>query len=475
MTSRFRNAVLPIATLAAAASLALPASASAILVGVESNRELVNSDRTPALQDEALAKMQGQGASVVRANFGWNEIAGGCAGQTPAQLRDHTNACLNWQLLDSLVSQARARNLKMLLSFTRVPQWVLNNPDGSYMGRSAAEFNTVIAHYSAFMTAAGTRYAKNSPIGFVPYWTILNEPNSPFFWKPAPNPQRYAQIYARAAVALKTANPSALVAPGPTGPTGGSGGIKPKPFLIAFQKHATKYLPGRMATKRRYLNAYAHNPYPSITGQPSVASKKSHPEWITMATIDRLFLQLDKSPLTKGTKVWATEFGWETPPDRKFGTTMARQAQFIAEAFDWLDAKKRVTIGISYGLTDPLELPDFQSGTYMANGTPKPSLKMFQRMVSVPQAGTAHKVKRGTVVKIWGRSNIAPKTGLLAYQLTGSPTWRIVPRQKRAADGSIRAAMKLTAKGASFAIYDKGNATLGIAAGYGPTRVFRTY
>lgn len=455
---------------AAVAALAMPASASAtILVGMESNRELANSDRTPELQSAALDKMQAQGVQVVRVNLGWNEVAPNCGGQTPAALKNHINPCYDWSRVDSLVTLTKVRKQQLLVSFTRAPQWVLNNADPMYMGLSSAQFNVMVAHYSAFMAAAGARYNSSSPIGNIPYWTILNEPNSKTFWRPTPNAQRYALIYARAAVALKSAHPRAVVAPGPTGP---ASTIKPVPFIRTFLKFAPKYLPGSMAIKRKYINAWAHNPYPGIQSQPSVSVGLSNPNVIGMARINTLFMELDKSPLTRGAKVWATEFGWQTDRDR-LSTTPARQAQFIAEAFDWLDSKKRVTIGISYGLTDPIEKPDFQSGTYYNNGIAKPSMRMFQRMVSVPQAGTANKVRRGTIVNVWGRSNIARTKGKLAYRI-GSGRWTIVAGQRRAFDGSIRARMRVTAPLIQFAVYDGTVAFTG-DTGYGLTRIVRTF
>jgi hypothetical protein len=492
MKLSLRSFVLVLSTaVATAVPLMAPASASAILVGAESNGELVNSNVTPAAQAQALTKMQKQGVQVVRVNWGWNEVAvGNCATQSLAQLEDPSNACYDWTRLDSLISQANARRIQVLISITRVPAWVSGNGDPLWMGASMAQFNRIKGHYAAFHKAAATRYKVGSPFGTIRYWTIHNEPNSPRLWKPVPNGQRYAALFAAASKAVHAGNPKAVVAAGPTNPTGnaipareapprGVPGIRPAVFIMQFQKWIPKYLPGKQL--RANLNAWAHNPYPSTTSQPTVVAPGSPSTAIGMATIGRLFSTLDRSRSTRGLKVFATEFGWET--SGRFRTTPARQSQFLAESFDWLDSRRRVLIGIQYGLTDPTDPVDWQSGTFYANGRAKPAYAMYQRMISVPKAGLSGRVRRNTTVSIWGRGNVNPATGALAYRILGRKCsarvvrvtdYCLVPRQVKRSDRSIRATLRLRVRGTyQFATYSKGNPALGIKDGYGPARTVR--
>lgn len=470
---RLSITIAPVGALAVA-MMAAPSSASAgIMIGVESNAQLVNSTVTNEAQRATLIRMRNQGSQVIRANFGWDEIAVNCAGQTPGQLANHMNGCYNWRLVDNFAKVTNELGLKGLISITRNPQWVLGSDNIHYMGATNAQFNTLVTHYVALHRAAGTRYKRGSAYGTIPYWTIHNESNSPTFWAPRPNPARYGLLYARTAVALKTAHPTAKIAAGPSNPTGNSpdgSGIRPVVFVPQAVAAINRNLPGSLANKKRYINAWAHNPYPDMTKQPSTPPRVFSPMTIGMTTVDRLFPLLDRNPLTRGTKVWATEFGYNTKGFSS--TTEPRQAQFIAEAFDWLESKRRIEIGIYYGLND--EATGFwTSGTYRSNGTPKPSLKMMQRMISIPKAGLANRVRRGTTVRVWGRSNIAPRTGVLAYKV-GSGPWREMPRQKRAADGSIVASIRLQSPVVTFATYDKGNAAAGVRKGYGPFKTVRT-
>ena len=479
---RLLRLLLPLTV--AATALLVPANAHAILVGMESNRELVNTTQTAEMQAEALQTMKEQGVQVVRVNWRWYEIAEGCAGQSISALRQHTNPCYDWSRLDTLVKEASRLRMNVLLSVQQNPSWLSGTTNRYYMGGSWSQFQRTANHFAAFHRAAATRYKPGNGNGVIKFWTVHNEPNSKVYWGSKPNPARYAYLYARTAVQIKLGNKSALVAPGPTGPTGGSGGIKPLAFVRSFQKNVVKWLPGgrNMAIKRRYINAWAHNPYPAYNNQPSFSRRVQHRDHVTMGTIDKLFTQLDRSPVTRRTKVWATEFGWETAPEsiRRFGVTTSRQAQYVAEAFDWLDSKRlgrigRVQIGVSYGMTDPEDVNDWQSGTIAFNGTRKLSFKMFQNMVSVPQAGNSGRVRANTRVRVWGRSNAHPGGTQLAYRILGRKcNSRVkvsgfcpVPRQ-RGVVGTFGAKYGYVTirKGwrVDFATYDR------IGKQYGPTR-----
>lgn len=263
----------------------------------------------------------------------------------------------------------------------------------------------------------------------------------------------YAQMYANAAYAIKVANPTAVIAAGPTGP---NSSIKPVVFIKAFQKAVLAKLPGKtVSQKRRYLGAFAHNPYPFVyspSGNPSFQGRSfQSPDALGIADTKRLFALLDSAPITKGLKVWATEFGWETnPPDHTshLGVKLANQAKWIPEAFDVLDRTGRVSLGIQYALTDSSDMNDFQSGTLTNAGVKKPSYAAFQRMISTDFMS----VKRGGYVNIWAKSNINPTKTVLQYSANGKFGWKTLPAPRRS-DGSIRTKLKLT-KTLCFATYD---------------------
>jgi hypothetical protein len=444
--------ILPLAALCAL--LLVPSSASAALYGVESNGELTNSDRTLELQQAALDKVVAQGGDIIRANIGWNEVARWCDGQSVAQLRDPDNACYRWSVVDNLVQSANARRVLVLVSVTRVPSWVRDNANPYYLGTRTPDFNNTVAHYAAFMRAFAARYAIGSPHGFVRLYTVWSEPNSITFFKPMHTrflvklaPRRYAYLYAQSAIAIKAVNPQAQIAIGPTHPTGGRGGIPPITYVAQLQRVLPAYLPGTGARERSYISAWAHNPYPGIGTPPNRGTARS--PLVGMTNIRDLFRQLDRAPLTRGLRVWATEFGYQTnPPDRTLGINPLLQARYMGEAFDWLDSTRRVTVQIWYGLTDPVALSDWQNGTFYSNGRAKPSLYWYRRPISVPVS----RVRRGMKVRVWARSNLKPRSTRIAISTNGR-RWRVLPLTGRKADGTVVNWIRITRR-TWFATYD---------------------
>ncbi|MCW2950522.1 MAG: hypothetical protein JWN41_1535 [Thermoleophilia bacterium] len=462
---RIAASTLTLFLLTAIAAFAPAAASANIIVGFESNGEFANPDRTPDQQAVSLDKVVAEGATLIRVNVSWADIANGCKGQTLPSLTDNTNACYNWAVYDSLVKLAQERGIKLLFSVTKAPDWLqpvkpslTAEQKPYYIGTTPAQFTRTLQFYPAFITAIATRYNASSSIGNVSLWTIWSEPNSKTFWLPQVGataksaPLRYAQLYALSAKALKAANPSATVAPGPTGPN--STPNKPIPYIKAFQKAVTPLLPGMTITaKRRYLGAWAHNPYP-VNYSPALGSPKlkGHaflsPDSLGMPDTKALLALLDSAPITRGLKVWATEFGWQTTMGSTDSISTALQARYIPEAFDWLDRTGRFTIGISYVLTDPANFLDFQSGTYTAAGKPKPSFFAFQRMISTD----ATSVKRGGYVNIWAKANVKPTKTAVQYSVNGFSGWKtfIAPRR---ADGSVRIKLRMM-RTLYFATYD---------------------
>lgn len=427
----------PLRSLAAAclALVAFPSVSAATIYGYESNGELINSDRTRPLQAEALDTMKRQGAQVVRVNAGWNEIAlEGCASRTLEQLKDPDNGCYRWDVVDGVVQQASDRGILVLASFSRAPHWLHRNANTSYLGATSREWTRSVQHYVAFMQAAATRYTAGSPHGHIRLWTVWNEPNSKTYFAPMHTPallgaapRRYAQLYGYSARVIRAANRQALIAPGPTGP---NSTIKPVTFIRQVQRFLPTYLPGTGATERRYINAWAHNPYPGVTTAPS-RGRISSPA-IGMTNIRDLFRELDRAAVTRRLPVWATEFSYETnPPEQTFGVPPHVQGRFMGEAFDWLDSTNRVTVAVWYGLTDPIDSGNWQSGTYYASGTPKASLAWAQRAISVPIGRT----RRGSAVRVWARSMVNPRATRIAVSTNGR-TWRLLAPVGRKRDGT---------------------------------------
>jgi hypothetical protein len=438
--------ILPFAAACLFALAVAAPAAQATLYGVESNAELANSNVTRASQGATLDKMRAQGVGIVRANVHWNEAApAGCATVPLATLRNPDNGCYDWSIFDGIVQEAAARNIQVLVSVTQAPQWLHGSSDPTYLGATSTQWTRTVQYYSAFLSAAATRYTAGSPHGTVRLWTVWNEPNSVHYFGPMNSaaliraaPARYAQLFAQSSMAIKAANASALVALGPTGPQ--STPWKPITYIKAVQAKLPLFLPGTGAAERHYVDAWAHNPYPGITGPPSHGTARSPS--VGMSNIRDLVKQLDAAPITRGLRIWATEFAYQTnPPDDVLGISPSLQGRYLAECFDWLDATRRVTVVIWYGFTDPADLTDWQGGTYFNDGTPKVSLLWWRRPISVPTNIT----RRGSLVRVWARSMVNPLATRVAYSVDGR-SWRLLPLKGRRADGTTVVAVRVTRK-----------------------------
>lgn len=142
----------------------------------------------------------------------------------------------------------------------------------------------------------------------VKYWQVWNEPNVPLFWYPQPNAPAYVNLLKMAYVAIKEANPQAIVVGG--GPTGIN---PPKQYLRDMYA----------AGARNYFDVLALNPY----GQPNSPDVYLRNYLLFMKNIMEAYGDLD-------TPIWITEIGWPTAPDA-FGTVSeTQQAEYLRRAYE---------------------------------------------------------------------------------------------------------------------------------------------
>lgn len=415
----------------AAAVVVMPATAHSadFLVGMQdSSQTLVPG----SVQNAGLGEMQGLGVKVVRVTFSWREIAHNCKGQSVAALSNDTNPCYDWSLYDGLVNSATARGMQVLASVFKSPDWangVVGRP--YFTGGSWSAFLRWEAYYRAFVQAAAKRYRVGSPAGFIRYWTIWNEPNSRTFWAPFTwdAPKRYAYMYAKSSQQIKRLNRFAKVAPGPTGPN--ATGMKPITYIQRMQPFLSRY--------GAKIDAWAHNPYSGAPINPRRPVFRSPA--VGIGNITDLFRTLDRHRSTRGRAVWATEFAYQTPPERTFETSFSNQSIWMAEAMDMAWRTRRIPIFVWYIMKDPKSRFDWQSGVIKSSGQRKPSYAMYQRSISV----LSDNVRRTQPVYLWGRSGVHPGTAQLV-QSRNRRTWTRVTGQ-RSARGGVRYATKRLAVG----------------------------
>ena len=158
-------------------------------------------------------------------------------------------------------------------------------------------------------------------------YAVWNEPGLPHFWND-PDPARYVELQQAAYVAIKAADPTALVLAAPLAPAG-SGHISPYDFL------ADSYAAGL----KGFADIIGWNAFPPGAPEDDVKDSKGRPFPGTLPAQFYLRDMLDS--LDPGRQVWMTELGWSTcsgcadPAIHQNETTEALQAEYVGRAFTY--------------------------------------------------------------------------------------------------------------------------------------------
>ena len=136
--------------------------------------------------------MAAAGGTWLRMGFLWSSIE-----QSPG--------VYYWSKLDQVVGWARERGLKILANVSYTPTWA-RPADCRDMMCPPADMDL----YARFMGNLVRHYSR---LG-VKHYEVWNEPNQYFWWKPKPEPARYAEMVRKAYVQAKLADPSVTVVAG---------------------------------------------------------------------------------------------------------------------------------------------------------------------------------------------------------------------------------------------------------------------
>lgn len=221
--------------------------------------------------------------------------------------------------------------------------------------------------FAAYAAQVGARYGPGGtfwtahpeleplPVQAVEVW---NEPNIPAYWRPAPDPSRYARLYVAARDAVRAAAPGIQVLVGGLSPYG-----DPDGFLRAMASAQ----PG-LAAK---LDGVAIHPY--ARGPSQV---------ITLVAATRGTLRDIGAP---NVPISVTEVGWPRPnqsPTAAFSLpddTRAGAVALLADALAGSDCgvDRLVLFTWATPMRDPLEQEDW-FGLVALNGTPTPATTAFE-------------------------------------------------------------------------------------------------
>ena len=277
-------------------------------------------------------------AQIVRSTLPWHLIE-------PQQGR------ADWSRADAAITEMVAVGIRPLVVLAGSPSWangVASNITGHqfYVPVENDDFNQWLDAFANFAHAAALRYGKK-----VNRWEIWNEPNIAAFWRPQPNPKKYAEVYRRVRAAIIAADPTARIA------TGGvtvlrtawqSGNIKGLEFLNDVVDAGVR------------PSLVAIHPYTT----PPHAPDRDFPGENNFDDIGLVHSLL----LARGlhASIWVTEWGWSS---RRIG--LARQAAYVERSLEILSKYAYVTVATYF--IDHDRPPRFFEGLLDSSLTLKPA------------------------------------------------------------------------------------------------------
>lgn len=419
MFARFRY-VFFVGALVALAGLVLvgwaaPAkSGRSIQYGIQDDAWLL-AGPGPNTMPARIALLKKLGVGIVRYNLQWSTIAS----SRPSIASSPDDPAYDWTAADTVLDALHAAGIPVLLTVNGTPAWANGGRPPSYTPTSSSTF-------TSFVTAAATRYP------WVKKWTIWNEPNQSRWLRPDSARLYVTRLLNPAYAVLHREIPGVQVGTGGTAPRAGSSGVSP-----------LSWLDGLHAAHARF-DAYAHNPYPVSPQETPFAGACAHCTTVTMATLERLIAKLDgyfgKKP------IWLTEYGYQTsPPDRAFGISWTKQAQFLSEAALRAYELPQVSVLIHYLYRDEPDIGAWQSGLQTGSGRHKPSFAAF-RLPFVAFAGTSSKTT------LWGQ--IRPGSGARPFLLQElvAGRWKTLGSTRRTSSAGFFQVDVKAAKGTRFRV-----------------------
>jgi polysaccharide biosynthesis protein PslG len=212
----------------------------------------------------------------------------------------------DWTFDDGVIDSLAVHGVRWLAILDYSPRWAASAPSRAHSPpRSADDF-------AAFAAAFATRYGRGGelwrrrpdlPVMPVTTYEIWNEPDSPLFWAPMPDPRRYIDLYLRARNAIKQVDAKARVLIG--------GLTDPDGFLPK--------LLGSRPDARGHIDGVAVHPYASTPREVLARVRGAR------RTLDALGMG--------HVPIYVTEFGWATsPPSSRWFASPRLRPGYLASA-----------------------------------------------------------------------------------------------------------------------------------------------
>lgn len=265
-------------------------------------------------RNRALTLMNNAGFDWVRQQIQWKDIEG-------------PKGNFGWGELDSIVADANAKNIKVMLSVVRAPSWARAD------GTTGMPDN--VKDFGDFVEALATRYK-----GKVQAYEIWNEQNLDHEnggSKESINVEKYMGLLMEGYTRIKAIDPDAFVISGAPTSTGDS------PTAIDDTAYFEMMFSFQNGIIKDYVDGIGFHPSPSYNAPDTLWPDKPGrgPGWREHPShyfrhIENIRALMEKYGLADY-QVWVTEFGWATEnvsPGYEYGNEISydMQAKYVLEA-----------------------------------------------------------------------------------------------------------------------------------------------
>jgi hypothetical protein len=293
----------------------------------------------PFLDGATLERLGRGGVGTLRVNFGWGLV------------QASRGAPYDWSRYDLLVGGAAVNGTRVLATVYGSAIWAEPSPEYPPLGSALPGFAAFVRAAVARYGADGTFWRQHPELPTRPIedWQLWNEPNSLYFWKPAPDPGGYLTVLRAFHGAVKRADPDASVM---------LGGLFPTPKGIDMPAYMSDLY--RLGAAKLFDDAAVH-PY---AADPERA----------MAATEELRGLLERHG-DQEKPIWITEVGWASG-GQPSGLTVGpeRQAEYLTRIFELAaGARERLRLGgvVWFALSDtPGPLWPGHCGLFDLNGDP---------------------------------------------------------------------------------------------------------
>jgi hypothetical protein len=275
-------------------------------------------------RDASLVK--GMGFGWLKQQFAWRDIS-------------NVRGDYAWDRTDKIVEMAEELGLKLLVRLDHQPQWAQADP--STLVNNAPPAN--LGDFGDFCGAVAARYR-----GRIPAYEVWNEPNLAREWGgQPPDPAAYVELLKVCYLAIKHADPQAMVISAGLAPTGTDDPAVAMPddkfFQGMYAAGAAPYFDLLGVHAPGYMNPPERSPDDTLA-DPALQAR-----WITFRHVEDIRqLMLDNGDGDK--QIAITEMGWTSDPNNPtyswFAVTEAQKADYLVRAYQYAKANWQPWIGL---------------------------------------------------------------------------------------------------------------------------------